>query len=312
MENNRAVVKTPRIIPSPVGFYRAVFLSPHWDDAVFSSGGHLAHLEKEGRVLVVNLFTDYPTDVKAWGVVASAARAAEERAAAKDLGFESFSLKETDAVCREQAYRSLQKLFGDPLPSDLARLPGLTARLNGVLSGITFKSLYIPLAVGWHIDHQMTHLAARDWWDDPRTLFYEDMPYALVPNLTGYRLRELGILPGQGGDLWPAALQTARGFAGMAPIQNRKFAMRWGAGLAAGLFLARQLAVHRKRWVSGGDRWTPVVESISDTADRKREAAFRYASQVAEFFRGEDDWKTQFESASLGTVERYWKKGGRP
>ncbi|MBK8576186.1 MAG: hypothetical protein IPN90_11105 [Elusimicrobia bacterium] len=49
-------------------FYRAVILSPHWDDAVFSAGGHLAHLQEEGQVLVLNLFTDYPEYVKSWGL----------------------------------------------------------------------------------------------------------------------------------------------------------------------------------------------------------------------------------------------------
>ncbi|MBK8576187.1 MAG: hypothetical protein IPN90_11110 [Elusimicrobia bacterium] len=210
-------------------------------------------------------------------------------------------------MCRDLAYRSPGKLFGDPVPADLARLPELRARLKAVLSQIKFESLYIPLAVGWHVDHQLTHLAAQDWWDDARTLFFEDMPYALVPHLTIYRLRELGILPGMGGNIWSAAFQAARGFAGLAPIQNRNIATRWGAGLVAGLFLARQLAKHRRRWISRGHCWDPVVEHVSDTALRKREAAFRYTSQVGEYFRGREDWNAQFESAALGSVERFWK-----
>lgn len=288
--------------------FRAVILSPHWDDAVFSAGGHLAHLQEEGQVLVLNLFTNYPEEVKSWGVVAQNGRAAEERAATNALGFKSLTLGERDAVCRDLAYRSPGKLFGDPVPADLARLPELRARLKAVLSQIQFESLYIPLAVGWHVDHQLTHLAAQDWWDDARTLFYEDMPYALVPHFSIYRLRELGILPGTGGNMWSAAFQAARGFAGMAPIQNRDLGTRWGAGLVAGFFLARQLAAHRRRWIRQGPIWNPVLEYISETADRKRKAAFRYASQVKIFFQGETDWKAQFESAALGQIERFWKK----
>jgi LmbE family N-acetylglucosaminyl deacetylase len=308
MRNTDAIVHVGSQARNAFQVYRAIILSPHWDDAVFSAGGHMAHLQEEGRVLVLNLFTGYPQNVKSWGVVAQNNRDAEERAAATKLGFESRALGEKDAVCRESIYRAPSRLFGDPLSSDMARLPALKARINDFLSRISFESLYIPLAVGWHVDHQMAHLAAEDWWDDPRTLFYEDMPYALVPNFTTYRLRELGILPGTGGSLWGAALRTAHGFSGMAPIQNINVSVRWGAGLVAGLFLARQLAKHRRRWISRGHRWAPVMEHVSDTALRKREAAFRYASQVGEYFRGREDWNAQFESANLSSIERFWKR----
>ncbi|MBK8869992.1 MAG: PIG-L family deacetylase [Elusimicrobia bacterium] len=307
MKNVQTIVHGGSRVGTPVQVYRAVILSPHWD--VFSAGGHMVHLQKEGRVLVLNLFTGYPENVKAWGVVAQNNRDAEERAVAAKLGFESRTLGEKDAVCRESTYRAPSRLFGDPLPSDIARLPALKAHINDFLSRISFESLYIPLAVGWHVDHQMAHMAAEDWWDDPRTLFYEDMPYALVPNFTIYRLRELGILPGTGGSLWGAVLRTGVGFSGMAPIQNINVSVRWGAGLVAGLFLARQLAKHRRRWISRGHRWDPVVEHISDTAHCKREAAFRYASQVGEYFRGREGTPT---AAVLGNIERFWEKTKDP
>ena len=39
--------------------YRAVIISPHLDDAVFSCGGLILKLKSEGPILVINIFTKY-------------------------------------------------------------------------------------------------------------------------------------------------------------------------------------------------------------------------------------------------------------
>ena len=47
--------------------YRAVIVSPHLDDAVFSCGGAIAQMVTEGPVLVLNIFTRYLSEVKIRG-----------------------------------------------------------------------------------------------------------------------------------------------------------------------------------------------------------------------------------------------------
>ena len=66
-----------------VDAYRAVFLSPHLDDAVFSCGGLLARLAKTGPVLVLNLFTEFPRPIQNRGIVLGSERYKEEVAAAR-------------------------------------------------------------------------------------------------------------------------------------------------------------------------------------------------------------------------------------
>ena len=68
--------------------YRAVVISPHLDDAVFSCGGAIAAMVEEGPVLVLNLFTGYLSTMKIHGAVLGEERYQEERDAARFLGFE--------------------------------------------------------------------------------------------------------------------------------------------------------------------------------------------------------------------------------
>ena len=67
--------------------YRAVFISPHLDDAVFSCGGRIAQLVKEGPVLVFNIFTRYLSEVKIRGVVLGEERYLEEKFGLAYLGY---------------------------------------------------------------------------------------------------------------------------------------------------------------------------------------------------------------------------------
>src|SRR5262245_12638318 len=106
----------------PTEAYRAVFLSPHLDDAVFSSGGMIAKLASEGRVLVLNVFSRYPAEVNRGPVVITQQRYEEEAGAASLLGFRSDCLDEVDAALRHDAYRSPANLFRAPVADDMERL----------------------------------------------------------------------------------------------------------------------------------------------------------------------------------------------
>lgn len=172
--------------------YEAVFVSPHLDDAVFSAGGTIARLCELNPVLVLNVFTSYPEEFHAGPITIARSRHGEEARAASLLGFETHALGEVDAPLRFAPYRSPANLFRPPIKEDAQTLARLAARITEHLSGIEYKHLYLPLGIGWHVDHVLCHLATSALHGASNVLFYEDAPYCLIPRATIYRLRELG------------------------------------------------------------------------------------------------------------------------
>lgn len=154
-----------------------VFISPHPDDVVLSIGGLVAQCSRRGeRAQVVTVCAGLPAG-SAQGYMQ--ARLDEDRAALAELGATQVLLPLLDAIYRQPAYATAQRLFGEPLASD-----GLTAELVVTLQTLSATLgpavYYFPLAVGGHVDHQVVcsagfQLAAAGF----EVRFYEDLPYAL-------------------------------------------------------------------------------------------------------------------------------------
>lgn len=181
---------------------RAVFLAPHYDDVALSCGGTVAALADAGaRPLIVTIFGGEPageglTDFARWqhgrwGTVAGAdtlaLRRAEDRAAAAILGADTRRLDHFDAIYRGDRYRSDAALFGPLAPDELPLAGRIAAEILALpeLADAAGATLYVPLALGNHVDHQLVYaagrrLAARAAGHDPgrRVLAYEDFPYA--------------------------------------------------------------------------------------------------------------------------------------
>lgn len=304
--------------------YKAVFVSPHLDDAVFSCGGEIARLVQEGPVLVLNLFTRYLSEVKVRAVVLGDERYQEEQAAAQFLGFASHNFGELDVSFRRPAYRSLGNIFRSPVREDLEHyLPGLRERVFAYLAGIDYERLYVPLAIGWHVDHMLTHLLFEPWIGRDKLIHYEDAPYCLIPHATRYRLNELGTYPLQAGDRslaptgeWSAWWSTSMAYADTALMKNlRPRIVRWFAVPVVSIYLYRHMALHRRLAAITPQRWTlqPHIRPIGDVFVRKLEAMTLYHSQFREFFTDREDCERLYTAyASLtqlqnGPIERYWK-----
>jgi LmbE family N-acetylglucosaminyl deacetylase len=181
-------------------FYAHVYLSPHLDDAVLSCGGLMHRQARAGQsTLVITLFSGQPpadaelsafaqSQHERWGTLddVMAVRWSEDRAALSVVGADYLRLNYPDCIYRGRArsevavwyYASEEALFGPVHPSE----DGLPAELAAVLrefippgEGVT---LYAPLTVGNHVDHQLTFAAALilrgQGWD---LRFYEDYPY---------------------------------------------------------------------------------------------------------------------------------------
>jgi LmbE family N-acetylglucosaminyl deacetylase len=173
-----------------------VFVSPHPDDVALSCGGLIASLRARGEnVTIVTVhggagsepaLTPYqvqalgfddgrpiPTPDEAMGF-----RRAEDEAYGRYVGATMVQLLRPDGVFR--GYTDNAMLSGEPLPED----PAPVEALRRALAAAAPERLYLPLAVGGHVDHQQTRRAgiallaeAGSPYRD-RTRFFEDFPYA--------------------------------------------------------------------------------------------------------------------------------------
>lgn len=175
-----------------------VYLSPHIDDVSLSCGGAIYQQRQAGAaVLAVTVFAAQPTAQTfsayadwmhgIWGNPGQvvAARLAEDQASMTVLGCEARYLPFTDCIYRgdPQAgvwyYTSNEALFGDIHPADLPLAEQIVEAVADLIAEPDKTVIYAPLAVGHHVDHQLTRQAARQLIGQGyRVAFYEDYPYA--------------------------------------------------------------------------------------------------------------------------------------
>ena len=177
--------------------YDCIFLSPHLDDVVLSCGGTIwQQVKAHRRVLVVTIFAGTPgpgaplssfaQQLHAqWGLPANAAaeRQREDLAAASLLGAQVQHWPYTDCIYRQAPtgrflYANLDALWGETDPVEHALVTELAERL-AVLTREQSSTLYAPLGIGHHVDHQITRRAAETWGQP--LAYYEDFPYADNP-----------------------------------------------------------------------------------------------------------------------------------
>jgi LmbE family N-acetylglucosaminyl deacetylase len=189
------------------GFYAHVYLSPHLDDAVLSCGGLIHQQVMAGqRPLVITLFAGRPPTGVGLSVFAQsqharwgdpgdiiATRWAEDQAALAALGADYLRLDYPDCIYRGQEhisepvpdgrsrwlYASEDAIFGQVHPTEEALPAELADTLTEFIPLGDDVTLYAPLTVGNHVDHQLAFAAAlflraQGW----QIRLYEDYPYA--------------------------------------------------------------------------------------------------------------------------------------
>jgi LmbE family N-acetylglucosaminyl deacetylase len=175
--------------------YHALYLSPHLDDAVLSCGGQIAQQTATGLpVLIVTLMAGDPParPLSAFAqklhdrwqldaATAVAARRAEDTAACDLLQADTQHLDIPDCIYRADPatgtafYNGDGDIFGPIHPADKQLAAELATRFAQLP---TAETIYIPLTVGHHVDHQLTRLAAELWPTRTPIFYYEDYPYA--------------------------------------------------------------------------------------------------------------------------------------
>lgn len=193
--------------------HRHIFLSPHFDDAVYSCGGTLGVQVSVGlRPLVITVCGGVPehTIVSAFAMdthrkmgfsqdvkVAVQARRQEDAAAMELLGADYLWLDYPDAIYRgTPAYypRESHLIGGTVHAGDRWIDDELAAVLVSLRQRLPATVWYAPLGIGGHIDHQIVCSAAdRLARMGAKVNLYEDFPYVVRrQEALGERLGELG------------------------------------------------------------------------------------------------------------------------
>jgi LmbE family N-acetylglucosaminyl deacetylase len=203
--------------------YSRIYLSPHLDDAVLSCGGRIWQQTRAGEsVAVVTVFAGTPEPDASlssyaqglharweYPVDAVEERQKENREALALLGADVVDWPYRDCIYRktpdgDYAYASEEALWGriHPAEADLTR--ELTERMSA-LPVIPQAALYVPLALGGHVDHRIVRRAAEGCMSGRHTRiwsYYEDFPYA--EELEGAKPGDR--YPSLAGDRWQAEL----------------------------------------------------------------------------------------------------------
>ena len=227
--------------------HRHIFLSPHFDDAVYSCGGTLGVQVSAGlRPLVITIFGGAPTtpvelspfaaemhrrmgfrqDVQA----AVATRRREDAAALDYMRADYLWLDYTDAIYRgDPAYYPHEVVGVDVHPGDLWIDRELAQNLVTLSERLPDAVWYAPLAIGPHIDHLIVCSAAdRLIQIGANVKFYEDFPYVLDKGALDKRLKDFG------NTLEPAYVEMSE----MLPLRQEASAMY--ASQAAANFGSKQ------------------------------------------------------------------------
>ena len=172
---------------------RWIYLSPHFDDAVLSCGGLIWEQTHSG--IAVEIWTvcagippvgpisDFAQKMhKVWGTGTAPEtvelRRIEDQNAGRRVGATVQPLSIVDAIYRRSDTGSLfypEDVFVEPNPKETRLAAEMLQQFGAQLN--QYDTLVCPLAVGGHVDHRITRIAAemlnRPLW------YYADIPYTL-------------------------------------------------------------------------------------------------------------------------------------
>jgi LmbE family N-acetylglucosaminyl deacetylase len=246
----------------------SLYLSPHRDDVALSCAARLlAERGRRERILIVTLFGPGPGDGKGRddSIALPSARLRHLGLAHCDLGW-------PEARSRSPRYRSLSAVAGGWDATDQEYFTQAVRLLSDLGPRSRARQVYIPLAVGGHIDHRLTCEAGRAVFQSGqgRNVFlYEERPDALVRGAVRMRLGQLGAR-------LPPAAAGAAARTGLA-----RFLLRFHLGPASRGDLAgwtdrlRATGMAARQWRLGrtwrplkalGPRLQPVVDAAAPAA----------------------------------------------
>lgn len=189
-----------------------VYLSPHLDDAALSCGGLIWEQAREGESVSIwticagdppaGSSSDFAQSLHArWraGEQAAASRRLEDLDSCQALQATSRHFTLPDCIYRQapgtqlSLYASEQALFSVLDPVEAPVVDQLSSEL--ALDLPVDATLVVPLALGGHVDHRLTRLAAEQLSrQDLRIFYYADYPYVIKMKTKLAALGEAGWL----------------------------------------------------------------------------------------------------------------------
>ncbi|MBN1966829.1 MAG: PIG-L family deacetylase [Anaerolineae bacterium] len=289
--------------------YSHIYISPHLDDAVCSCGGLIKSQTARGeRVLVLTLFTagiedenELPPYLRAlhlvWGFGTTeglndpfAARRQEDLAALDMLGAAHQHIGWRGALYRQASdgrflYSGLS-YFGPPVKEDQRLLARIRRLMLSLRQQYPEAILYAPLGVGGHVDHRLTHQAAR-YVPGPMR-FYEDVPYVFMGKVAPVIMNLMALSARIG---WRGSQYSGGGRINgwISAVQSR-----------TSLFGGPQLSLWSNRRLGSG-HWQPLAYPIDLPA--KFDAMVQYASQIPMLF-GSPQWAWQSLETYATSIEK--------
>ena len=204
--------------------HRHIFLSPHFDDVVYSCGGTIGVQVNTGlHPLVITVFAGIPsptTEMSPFAAqvhremgfrqnpqIAVTTRREEDARALGYLQADYLWLDYLDAIYRGMPpyyYNKGELIGGDVHPGDLWIDRELAENLVALSDRLPDTVWYAPLGVGRHVDHQIVSSAIdRLIQRGASVKLYEDFPYVLTQGALEARLQEFG------GTLEPALVEMS-------------------------------------------------------------------------------------------------------
>ncbi len=320
-----------RQLPSGPTEHTDIFFSPHLDDAALSCGGTIALQRSRGaHVLVVSAFTGEPDPSRRLNEALvpfsdMPQRREEDLKAMERLQADHLWLGYEEAIHRHRRYQSMIGLTSRVLDEDRPLQGALWADLVGVCDAAKAATLYFPLAVGNHVDHQILFdLGVRAEEAGRRVRYYEDAPYAFIHGLLQIRLKAIGAVIQA--DLLPRDLRGGSILQGLRHTRHdilRVHMIRTHLGpvqkaLLLSYVLYRVLIdVHLSPLRPGRVSRRCLVPRVLDVTEHlpaKLGATQAYRSQVATLFGDVEAFRDAvqaYSAAVLGKegrcVERYWE-----
>jgi LmbE family N-acetylglucosaminyl deacetylase len=180
---------------------RWIYLSPHYDDAIFSCGGLIWEQVRAGETVEIwTIFSGNPPPGplsayalehhERWGVADSliALRRTEDQVACAAVGAAARYYDLLDCIYRrlpngEALIKGRSDLFGPVHPDEAALISFITKLLDENLHAA--DRLVCPLTVGGHVDHRVVRSAVEAL--PQRSWFYADYPYTVMEEF-GFQL----------------------------------------------------------------------------------------------------------------------------
>lgn len=158
---------------------KALIVSPHLDDAIFSLGGFILN-NCVFRLTVLNVFTVSRYTVAAVGdpQQVTATRLLEESEASRRLNFASLICELPDASLRSQYRDEVDYLNVEVDPKNDDLWDAAQATVERVIASDDYSLLFFPLALGHQIDHRIVFEIGKKLLSQGLpVLFYEDAGY---------------------------------------------------------------------------------------------------------------------------------------